>query len=1221
MDPHQPSRRARQFSCWRGIFAHTRYGLVPLILLSTAPIGSAQAATFNVTNTADSGAGSLRQAIFDANAAGGTNTIDVQNGLGTITLTSGDLNALNSNITLNGNGNTLSGNNAFRGLLVYSGTVAINDLTIENAVASGGDAGQAAGGGAGLGGALFVKDGANVTISNLVAQNNAATGGDGGAQTASGVTGGGGGMGGDGGTVVSGTNGGGGGLGSGATGGSNSGNGGDGIAQGEGAGGDGANLGGGGGTGGNNGGGGGSGDQSVGGGGVNGIDGTFTDDPDGGFGGGGGKAGNGGFGGGGGAFRGDGGFGGGGGGGGLGSVADVGQGGFGAGNGVSSGTISQAAGGGGLGAGGAIFVMDGATLTIAGTLTVNNNTVTGGNGGTGAAGTAEDGSAFGDGVFLQGSGTLTFNPDTGNTQTLANTITDQAGSGGTGSWALTKNGAGTLTLSAANSYSGATNLSAGTLSLSGSGTLGNAAGALNLTGGTLDLGTTTQTRTGTITLNGATVSNGTLSSSGTFDTQSGTISAVLAGTGALAKTGTGTVTLSGANTYTGTTDLSAGTLTLSGSGTLGDAAGALNLTGGTLDLGTTTQTRTGTITLNGATVSNGTLSSSGTFATQSGTISAVLAGTGALAKTGTGTVTLSGANTYSGTTTVSGGTLSVNGSATSSAFTVQNGGTLGGTGTVGATTLQSGGVHAPGNSIGTQTVNGAYVLNAGSILEIEVDSAGNSDKVIVTGTVDITGSTLRVKGVSGNNFSGQTTYNYVIIENDGVDAITGDFATIDNQLAFYDAARSTVGGTGNDVSLTLTRNASGFTDIATTPNQKAVAGQVGNLSGTDGTTISNAILGLTNAGAQHAFQQLSGDIFAAGPTMNDRITHQATGQIGARLADLNRNRGVTGTTSGSLVAASTLSPAELTGFARSGPMASDSEIYASDANMLSLGAENAPQVTSAIWLQAIGATGRIDGDGNADTTDYQWTGMVGGFDTQLSDTTILGVYFGYADARNRQAGRDATLDSRNFMAGLYGTRDLGDDLRLSGQAGWTRTANDSRRNLVFGGIDRTATADYTDNALNANLELARGFDVAHNWRVVPYGALGVLWNDHDAFTETGAGSANLSRASDSTLTGTASLGLRMAGMFETGNGKTLIPQFRLGWDHHLGPTANSTTLAFTGTSSFTVAGSETDRDTLVGNLGMTLADDDGWSFYADYQPSISKSRREHAASAGFRMKF
>ena len=105
-------------------------------------------------------------------------------------LSYGSASPLLADRTLNGNGNTLSGNNAYRGLFVYSGTVAINDLTIENAVASGGDAGQAAGGGAGLGGALFVKDGATVTISNLVAQNNAATGGDGGAQITGGITGG-----------------------------------------------------------------------------------------------------------------------------------------------------------------------------------------------------------------------------------------------------------------------------------------------------------------------------------------------------------------------------------------------------------------------------------------------------------------------------------------------------------------------------------------------------------------------------------------------------------------------------------------------------------------------------------------------------------------------------------------------------------------------------------------------------------------------------------------------------------------------------------------------------------------------------------------------------------------------------------------------------------------------------------------------------------------------
>jgi len=153
------------------------------------------------------------------------------------------------------------------------------------------------------------------------------------------------------------------------------------------------------------------------------------------------------------------------------------------------------------------------------------------------------------------------------------------------------------------------------------------------------------------------------------------------------------------------------------------------------------------------------------------------------------------------------------------------------------------------------------------------------------------------------------------------------------------------------------------------------------------------------------------------------------------------------------------------------------------------------------------------------------------------------------------------------------------------------------------------------------MEIAKGFDVARNWRVEPYAGLGMLWNDYASFTETGAGSANLSRSANSKLTGTASLGLRVASMFETGNGQTVIPQFRLGWDRHIGPVSTSTTLAFGSTSSFTVSGSDTDRDTLTGNLGVVLSDQSGWSLYGDYQPTISQTRTEHAFAAGFRIRF
>ena len=227
---------------------------------------------------------------------------------------------------------------------------------------------------------------------------------------------------------------------------------------------------------------------------------------------------------------------------------------------------------------------------------------------------------------------------------------------------IDKTGAGTLILTAANTYTGATTVNAGTLAITNAGALGSStAGTTVNTGATLDL----QNVTGVaepITLNGGTVATSTGTSSVTAPvalTANSTISVtgtsleltnVVSGNGSLTKTGSGILQLNAINTYKGATTIDDGTLKLGANASIADSDKVT--VKGTLDMSAIAGNVYIQSLAGSGSVISGSVAPNSLVITDAGdTFSGVLSGTGGLRIAG-GTQTLTGINTYSGPTVV-----------------------------------------------------------------------------------------------------------------------------------------------------------------------------------------------------------------------------------------------------------------------------------------------------------------------------------------------------------------------------------------------------------------------------------------------------------------------------------------------------------------------------------------------------------------------------------------
>jgi autotransporter-associated beta strand protein len=598
---------------------------------------------------------------------------------------------------------------------------------------------------------------------------------------------------------------------------------------------------------------------------------------------------------------------------------------------------------------------------------------------------------------------------------------------------LQKQGTGTLTLTAANTFTGTTTVDDGTLALTGSGAVVsttidiNAGGTLATDGGALASSAAVDNE-GTFTISGneniASLDNtgatATTVTSGTLTLNAGvsTLATAVSGAGNLRVLGTSVTTATAANTFTGSTIVNGtGVLNVTGAGTLAsttidlNTGGTLNTDGGALAV-TAEVDNEGTFTITGdesiASLDNtdatATNLNGGNLTLNSGssTLATAVSGTGGLTVAG-GTTDVTAAQTYTGATEVTGGTMNLTGSGALASTDVQVTGT-------GSLTTDGGGL-ASGATVlvddtgvlavnGTETITtldqqGGFVNGTGTLNTTGFTQTGGG---VVSGTVTVSTSTFEQDDgeiqsgatvaqstsatLKGGTIAGTLEGAGAVTVETGTTTVTGAITSTDVTVASGELSLDGGDGLADDADLTVN---GGLVDVN-------IDETIATLSGTGGSVDVDAASTLTLGEATADTATYAGAITGAGDLVKQGTSTQ-------ELTGANTLSGAVDVTGGTLkvTGAGTLASTDLETAAGAvletdgGALAADAEVTNAGTLRIAGGDESISTIDGAGNLE-LNAGGKLTLTGGASAIG----GVISGTGTLVlddaADTTTEGTY-------------------------------------------------------------------------------------------------------------------------------------------------------------------------------------------------------------------------------------